>query len=750
MSGITPPEKYRAVIIAIAMFVLLDAVALATNFYLANQISANAVNVNMAGRQRMLSQKAIRALIETRHLDSENRYEEPVYKEFIQTVALFDNTLTAFQQGGETQGPRGESVFLEALLSEGSDSILKESLKLWQPFKKMVEELDAQTSEDKKEADQQLDKLVGIAKNINQPLLKLANDLTNNLEQTARKQSEAIRQVQVVVICLAIVNFIWILYFFIARLHRHDERVKEVQEQSSALLANLREGALLLDDKLMITHQHSASIHTIFGQKEYTKLSFRDLLADIVTVKELDTAEEYIKLLLNIDVKEKLIETLNPLLEIEVNFEQENGAYLTKHLSIRFNRFIKHQSISYILVTVLDITEAVELRRQLAVAHDNHGLQLNVIKQISHLNYESVSQYLRECESALLAVNDVLKEKAKSEGDYKSKIASIFRIVHKVKGNARAIEISPIVDAAHELEDKLTPLQDKELLQGGDFLPVTLSLKQFLALVVDLQEMVEVFYRSRQANGSQESIVSVSELQTESRVSEPVAGDTGVFANTDLLDAKADKERLEHLAQSIAASENKLIVLSFIDYQIQTLSIEYQKGVEDAIIQLVRNAVVHGIEPVGERRKFGKPEHGHIAVSMMKEKQGLRVKVRDDGQGVNQEELRRMAVDRGLYTEEEVLTLSSTKLTSLIFEPGFSTQSQTSTDAGRGVGMDLVRANVNKMHGKIRIGSRQHRYCEISFWLPEAALEGGAFFSQKMLGPGPASSQTSEDYLETV
>ena len=748
MSGITPPGKYRAVIIAIAMFVLLDAVVLVTNFYLANQISANTVHVNVAGRQRMLSQKAIRALIETQYLDSENRYEEVAYKEFILTVTLFDNTLTAFQRGGEIQGAEGESLSLPALVSEQSASILKESLKLWQPFKKMVEELDAQASVDQKKADQLLEKLVGIAKNINEPLLKLTNDLTNNLEQTAFEQSEKIRQVQIAVICLATANFIWILHFFIVRLHRHDARAKELQEQSSALMANLREGVLLLDDKLMITHQHSASIHSIFGQKEYLGMSFRDLLADIITAKELDTAEEYIKLLLNIDVKEKLIETLNPLLEIEVNFEQENGAFITKHLSIRFNRFIQHQSISHILVTVLDITEAVELRRQLAAAHDSHGLQLNVIKQISHLNYDSVSQYLRECEGVLLAVNDVLKEKAKSEQDYKNKVASIFRIVHKVKGNARAIEISPIVDAAHELEDKLSPLQDKDLLQGGDFLPVTLSLKQFLALVVDLQEMVEVFYRSRHVNVSQESTASVSE--TESTIIQPEATDAQIFSNASLLSAEADQERLEQLAQSIAASENKLVVLSYIDYQIQTLSIEYQKGVEDAIIQLVRNAVVHGIEPVDERRKLGKPEHGHIAVSMMKEKQGLRVKVRDDGQGVNQDELRQIAVERGLYTEEEVLTLSSTKLTSLIFEPGFSTQSQASSDAGRGVGMDLVRANVNKMHGKIRIGSRQHRYCEISFWLPEAALEGGAFLSRKMVGPGPASSQASEDFLETV
>jgi chemotaxis protein histidine kinase CheA len=123
-------------------------------------------------------------------------------------------------------------------------------------------------------------------------------------------------------------------------------------------------------------------------------------------------------------------------------------------------------------------------------------------------------------------------------------------------------------------------------------------------------------------------------------------------------------------------------------------------------LQLVRNAVAHGIEPPDVRTALGKPASGTIALSARKTGHRLRITIADDGAGVDVAHVRRRAVETGLVTAAIAEATDDDTLLSLLFLPGFSTRESSDLLAGRGIGLDITRAWVKRMGGAIRLSSR--------------------------------------------
>lgn len=126
----------------------------------------------------------------------------------------------------------------------------------------------------------------------------------------------------------------------------------------------------------------------------------------------------------------------------------------------------------------------------------------------------------------------------------------------------------------------------------------------------------------------------------------------------------------------------------------------------DPIIHLVRNAVDHGVESPEERKASGKPEKSIVKLSARQEGDHIVIEVADDGHGMNAERLRAKAIEKGLITEEEASAMDDTQSFNLIFLPGFSMAAQISDVSGRGVGMDVVRTNIQRLNGSIDIRSQ--------------------------------------------
>ncbi len=163
-------------------------------------------------------------------------------------------------------------------------------------------------------------------------------------------------------------------------------------------------------------------------------------------------------------------------------------------------------------------------------------------------------------------------------------------------------------------------------------------------------------------------------------------------------------QKYPRIARDLARNLGKDVelVLAGEETEIDKTMIE---DLSDPIIHLIRNAVDHGIESPLERLAAGKPEKSEVRLEARQEGDHIVILVADDGRGMNAERLRAKALEKGLISNEEANTMDERQSFNLVFLPGFSTAAKVSDVSGRGVGMDVVRTNIQKLNGSIEIKS---------------------------------------------
>ncbi|GGK44787.1 hybrid sensor histidine kinase/response regulator [Salinarimonas ramus] len=140
--------------------------------------------------------------------------------------------------------------------------------------------------------------------------------------------------------------------------------------------------------------------------------------------------------------------------------------------------------------------------------------------------------------------------------------------------------------------------------------------------------------------------------------------------------------------------------------------------IKDPLTHMIRNSADHGIEAPAERRAAGKPERGNIRLNAYHEGGTITIEISDDGKGLNFDAIRKKAVDRGLGTEAEIERMSEAQIAKFIFHPGFSTAKAVTAVSGRGVGMDVVKTNIELIGGTVEIKSEQGKGSTFTIKIP--------------------------------
>ncbi len=176
-------------------------------------------------------------------------------------------------------------------------------------------------------------------------------------------------------------------------------------------------------------------------------------------------------------------------------------------------------------------------------------------------------------------------------------------------------------------------------------------------------------------------------------------------------------QKYPRIARDLARSLGKDVelVLEGEETEIDKTMIE---DLADPIIHLIRNAVDHGIEDPVERAASGKSKKCMVKLSAQQEGDHILIQVADDGRGMNAERLRAKALEKGLITEEEASAMDDRQSFNLIFLPGFSLAAKVSDVSGRGVGMDVVRTNIQKLNGSVEIRSQPKKGTTFVISLP--------------------------------
>ena len=759
--GILDLGRYKGIVFAITGFLLFIAIILAVNHGKAGRFADDVVGVKFLVEQQLQPRSVFdSAAAVSARLKAGEKIDDAV--EALRKAAnSYDHAMSGLAGGGMVSDSSGKSIVLSTLLTTEAKTQLAAGTKLWDGYKAkldpvlrfsgspyatdVVEPPPAVVPAGKNAVVQPaapavptvhlsprgrrlqtaLAELNDYGAASHEQLARIAADLSKQVEHDSQSEAGVVRAIQVFGMVAALL-LLGAIFFYFARNLRKEELVStRARKETADILRTVNEGLFLLDKDLKLGSERSMALNTIFRREEFGNLTFDELLKQIVPEKTLRTAMDYVALLWGERVNEKLVKTINPLNEVEVHFDNPSGGFDTHFLEFDFNRVKSEGTLSHLLVTVNDVTKRVMLSRELLDSQEKAQAQLDLLLRILHVEPDSLTGFLTDADVSLKMVNSILKEPAREETAFRAKIDGIYRQVHAVKGEASALGLKTVEQRAHAFEESLSDLKGRQTLSGSDFLPLVVKLddlfnhlaqvREMLSRLVDLHQAIAT--RSKSSNGGTMEPGKVDAwlagkteqtMQMRALSAEP-EGDAG--------SASGLERTLEELATRVATTHSKQVRVKCAG--LQEVPEAYKRAVKDITIQLVRNAVVHGIEQPDERVKAQKAETGVLGVEFLRRgSEGFELVVQDDGRGLQLERIKEVAVERGLISPAQAAMLDPRQTMALIFRPGFSTADKVTTDAGRGAGMDLVRILVAELGGRVGLASAGGRFSKFKIWLP--------------------------------
>jgi two-component system, chemotaxis family, sensor kinase CheA len=526
------------------------------------------------------------------------------------------------------------------------------------------------------------------------------------LQNRASAQATRLRLLLSAGVLVAVILLIAAAYLQLTR--RRSERVaREAREQTRDILRTVKEGFFLLDADYRIGAVWSSALARMFGRQDFAGLSFEGLLEDRVPPTTLATATKYIKLLWGDRAHENLMKSINPLGQVEIQMDDGRGGRDARFLQFDFHRVMGEQGVRHVLVSVSDVTANVLLARELAESQQNASQQADMMLGVMQLDPLQLISFLDAADAGLSHVNSIMKEPARDDAEFRRKLDKLFRELHAVKGEASAFGLSSAAQRVHAIEDMISELKREPQLSGSHFLPLLLKVDELMSHLRSLRELAARLAALPEAKPA------------------PVAAAAHSAPAADRSSAASEiSATLNALAGRLSTEHGKGFKLKVTG--VADVPAPYQAMVKDILIQILRNAVVHGIETPDVRRAQSKAELGQVRFDFRRQGDEFELVCEDDGAGLAPERLRSAAVSKGLVTEGQAAALDYRGLMSLIFKPGFSTAEKLTMDAGRGIGMDLVARSVSEAGGRIGVATSLGKYTRFKITLPAVAPANAA------------------------
>lgn len=489
---------------------------------------------------------------------------------------------------------------------------------------------------------------------------------------------------------------------------RHEREIQELinagNRLTDAILKTSSSGLFLMDSKGKVLPQVSASLGALFRRQDFASLTVEKLIAPLVSAKTLSVVRTYMAGLL--DPARGEADQSNPLQDVEVKLTNADGSIAAAHYSFEFSSVDMPSEPRSWMVRVTDITARVQELRELEDLRVNVLTQGEILRSVLQAGGTRFGSFLQKTDASMKTINGVLKRPAREAGVFRHKLEETLEEVDRIRRDAAALKLSGLQNAAREFEDALQELRSRETLSGSDFLPLAVKLDSLYGQFALLRTLTSQAGPAREAeaaapeariteNGTQviEAPAFLAGLAQPASTPAPRMAAAGSLEST-----------LATLTDLVAQENQKTVVLECNGLEL--VPPRYQATVKNIAIQLIRNAVVHGIESAAGREQAGKPANAalHLDFNPIPGK-GFELLFRDDGCGLDPDKVREVAVAKGLLTQEAASQLSDRHAIKLIFKSAFTTMTDVPGDAKHGSGMSLVRRYVHEAGGKIALAS---------------------------------------------
>ncbi|QJX48307.1 chemotaxis protein CheA [Hymenobacter taeanensis] len=363
----------------------------------------------------------------------------------------------------------------------------------------------------------------------------------------------------------------------------------------------------------------------------------------------------------------------------------------------------------------------------------------------------------------------------------------LFRLMHNLKSNARAMGYTQIGEAAHHMETIFGLIRSKDMAFTGPVVPVLFdgidTIGEMVRAVGAEQETPDIsrLLENLDRLSKGEAPILDEEEEEEEEANRKLELSDLVYIQIKKLDHLLnlvgeliiDRDRILTLSQEIgnpalvaaaahfsriaddlqysvmdarlvgvgslfnkfprvvrdvATAEQKDVELTVIGEDIQ-IDRNILQIITDSLLHLVRNAIGHGLETSEERIAAGKAAQANLTLSAQTERDDVLIQVIDDGRGIDVESVRRKAVERGLIGAEAAATLDDDAVRAFLFEPGFSMAKEVTEISGRGVGLDVVKLAIDSLGGQLRVDSVLGQGTTFTLVLPTSiAVKGALLF----------------------
>jgi|GEM_PF-224235 len=497
------------------------------------------------------------------------------------------------------------------------------------------------------------------------------------------------------------------------------ERTRQLAEKSQeveVMLSNIQQGVFTIDRRLQIAPQYSAHLEQILGAADISGKNCLELLFRGSDVGNDARAAMGAALEFSFDVPAFVAGANASHLVREFQRTTENGE--KQYLEADWHPVEGKEGTVYkILVTLRDVT----LLQQLKASMAERSRELALIGQILDAGLDEFERFCKGARDQLKENLSVLHSSLPLRGPA---LELLFRNMHTVKGNARALGATHLVDSLHRAESQYDELrQHPELV--GDRHALAASVEVILLLVADYEHICQrklgnlprTHTRLEQMKGELHAILG----EAESGALSPQQA----LRNVDRAVSRADSTTLEELVKesakalpSLARELGKPAPEVLCEGGRVMLTPSWAQVLRGALMHAMRNALDHGIEPAEERRAVGKSAAGRILLCAERAADGVILRLSDDGRGLAVDALRERWSEHVSSDEDAA---------NAVFVSGVSTAAVQTPISGRGVGMDAIRSFIRGQGGDVHIvftAEREggHRRFELVFALPETAL----------------------------
>ncbi|MGP5119331.1 ATP-binding protein [Psychrobacter alimentarius] len=722
-------KRYQGLIISIALFLSLIGALLAFTFYTSSLLERNTALIDQTNKVANNAQAVIKDLFDldaSYGEDTNSPHIQRVLNRLEQNTASITSSIAAIEQGGTITDTEGRSYTLPKIDSDAQANITAAN-EQWKALEPKIQAYLENADNVMVPSADDLTQAVEQAKTSSLLMNDSLDSLTNEVFNSAESEASTIRLIQAIGVFAIFAYFLIFVFFFVRRLRETDAEALAARRETQEIMETVNTGLFLLDKDLRIGQQHSRALNDIIGADRLAGENFTNVLRGRISDKDLKTTQQFIEQLYNPRVKEKLVDSLNPLHKVMLHNTSGNKGLNDRFLDFKFSRVYDDKNIARILVNVNDVSDAVYLEQRLEKERTENDMQIEMLTTILNVNPKIINEFIANTQTHIEKMNNILKNPGSSQYELEGKLKAIYREMHSLKGEASALKLHSFTKIASDAEDKLHALQNQGQLSGNDFLPLAVHLDDLLSLSNTIATLGERINRSAPPSVKPATApisdsfakTSITENHKSNHAINNINADHGQSIDLDN-DADDQLSFYKEFAKDIAARQGKQVQLKSDTLTQADIPDHLVKPIKEISIQLLRNAVVHGIEAPSVRHSTGKDAVGTIDVEVKDGGSDVLLMVQDDGQGIDYDGIRTKLSKEGRFSTEEANQLSQNDLLKQLFSSGFSTKEHADEDGGRGVGLDIIKAKVKEYNGKLNVNSELGQMTRFVITLPKA------------------------------